>query len=293
MEQNYVVSARKYRPSTFESVVGQHAITHTLKTAIANQHLAQAYLFCGPRGVGKTSCARIFAKTINCEHPDANGDACNECESCRAFNEPADVVLPNGFENDFVPKGGQFTSVRRKARRRILDVATALTGDRLPDDTLIVSTSGRNDYRCKGFDVFLETMAQLKAQLAEADSSARVLALIEVPCWLKGPRADLQRTLAEGVKTVAAPLPNPIITHDLWNLDEDRIVRQMWQLGLNNLPTDKVKVILVPCYLEGTDGKSSRKIASSSARRIFNFFIIFFHLPLESSLMQVYRLLTY
>ena len=175
-----------------------------------------------------------------------------ECK--QLLDKPADVVLPNGFENDFVPKGGQFTSVRRKARRRILDVATALTGDRLPDDTLIVSTSGRNDYRCKGFDVFLETMAQLKAQLAEADSSARVLALIEVPCWLKGPRADLQRTLAEGMKTVAAPLPNPIITHDLWNLDEDRIVRQMWQLGLNNLPTDKVKVILVPCYLEGKDG---------------------------------------
>ena len=175
-----------------------------------------------------------------------------ECK--QLLDKPADVVLPNGFENDFVPKGGQFTSVRRKARRRILDVATALTGDRLPDDTLIVSTSGRNDYRCKGFDVFLETMAQLKAQLAEADSSARVLALIEVPCWLKGPRADLQRALAEGVKNVAAPLPNPIITHDLWNLDEDRIVRQMWQLGLNNLPTDKVKVILVPCYLEGKDG---------------------------------------
>ena len=175
-----------------------------------------------------------------------------ECK--QLLDKPADVVLPNGFENDFVPKGGQFTSVRRKARRRILDVATALTGDRLPDDTLIVSTSGRNDYRCKGFDVFLETMAQLKAQLAEADSSARVLALIEVPCWLKGPRADLQRTLAEGVKTAAAPLPNPIVTPDLWNLDEDRIVRQMWQLGLNNLPTDKVKVILVPCYLEGKDG---------------------------------------
>ena len=175
-----------------------------------------------------------------------------ECK--QLLDKPADVVLPNGFENDFVPKGGQFTSVRRKARRRILDVATALTGDRLPDDTLIVSTSGRNDYRCKGFDVFLETMAQLKAQLAEADSSARVLALIEVPCWLKGPRADLQNALAEGVKSAAAPLPNPIITHDLWNLNEDRIVRQMWQLGLNNLPTDKVKVILVPCYLEGKDG---------------------------------------
>lgn len=84
---NYIVSARKYRPSTFRSVVGQKALTQTLKNAIDSKKLAHAYLFCGPRGVGKTSCARIFAKTINCFHPTASGEACNECESCRAFNE--------------------------------------------------------------------------------------------------------------------------------------------------------------------------------------------------------------
>ena len=85
--ENYIVSARKYRPSTFESVVGQRALTTTLKNAIATQKLAHAYLFCGPRGVGKTTCARIFAKTINCMTPTADGEACNECESCVAFNE--------------------------------------------------------------------------------------------------------------------------------------------------------------------------------------------------------------
>lgn len=85
--ENYIVSARKYRPATFDTVVGQKALTTTLKNAIASQKLAHAYLFCGPRGVGKTTCARIFAKTINCLHPTADGEACNECESCRAFIE--------------------------------------------------------------------------------------------------------------------------------------------------------------------------------------------------------------
>ena len=87
MSDKYIVSARKYRPSTFRSVVGQQSLTHTLKTAIASGRLAHAYLFCGPRGVGKTTCARIFAKTINCEHPTPEGEACNECPSCKAFNE--------------------------------------------------------------------------------------------------------------------------------------------------------------------------------------------------------------
>ena len=88
MESNrYIVSARKYRPSTFESVVGQHALTETLRNSIRQGKLAHAYLFCGPRGVGKTTCARIFAKTINCLTPTATHDACNQCESCTAFNE--------------------------------------------------------------------------------------------------------------------------------------------------------------------------------------------------------------
>lgn len=106
MSTPYIVSARKYRPSTFRSVVGQPSLTMTLKNAIESDRLAQAYLFCGPRGVGKTSCARIFAKTINCEHPTADGEACNECESCRAFNEgrsinivELDAASNNGVDN--------------------------------------------------------------------------------------------------------------------------------------------------------------------------------------------------
>lgn len=104
--KDYIVSARKYRPMTFDSVVGQAALTTTLKNAVSTGKLAHAYLFCGPRGVGKTTCARIFAKAINCEHPTAEGEACNECESCKAFNEQRsynifelDAASNNSVEN--------------------------------------------------------------------------------------------------------------------------------------------------------------------------------------------------
>ena len=106
MEEKYIVSARKYRPSTFSSVVGQKALTATLRNAIATDRLAHAYLFCGSRGVGKTSCARIFAKSINCANPTPEGDPCNECPSCRAFNEnrslniiELDAASNNGVED--------------------------------------------------------------------------------------------------------------------------------------------------------------------------------------------------
>ena len=102
----YIVSARKYRPLSFDAVVGQQALTTTLKNAVKSGKLAHAYLFCGPRGVGKTTCARIFAKAINCEHPTADGEACNECESCKAFSEgrsynifELDAASNNSVEN--------------------------------------------------------------------------------------------------------------------------------------------------------------------------------------------------
>ncbi len=101
--KEYIVSARKYRPMTFDTVVGQSALTTTLKNAVKSGKLAHAYLFCGPRGVGKTTCARIFAKAINCEHPTESGEACNNCESCQAFNEQRSY---NIFELDAASNNG-------------------------------------------------------------------------------------------------------------------------------------------------------------------------------------------
>lgn len=182
-------------------------------------------------------------------------------ECVQLLDKKTDTVLPNGFENDFVPKGAAFTAKRRAARKKILQTVSALVGDTLNDDTLIVSTSGRNDFRCKGFDVFLESLVRLnnslKAEAGTSDakgSSTRVLALIEVPCWLLGPRTDLQERLGGKENRFDTPLPVPMITHDLYNLNEDRILCLIKDLGLWNTKNDPVKVVLVPCYLEGNDG---------------------------------------
>ena len=180
-----------------------------------------------------------------------------ECK--QLLDKPADVVLPNGFENDFVPKGAAFTKKRKEARQCILNVASKLIGEELDDTTLIMSTSGRNDFRCKGFDVYMEALAQLNARmktLAQAEEelvSQKVLALIEVPCWTKEPRQDLLARL-NGTDKSEGGLHTPMITHDLHNLNEDRILCLIKQLGLWNTKNDAVKVILVPCYLEGADG---------------------------------------
>lgn len=177
-----------------------------------------------------------------------------ECK--QLLDKPADIVLPNGFESEFVPKGNAFNTKRRNARRLILNIASQLTGQKMNDDTLIVSTSGRNDFRCKGFDVYLESLAQLNARLKDnhpQNSETKVLALIEVPCWLKGPRKDLRGRM-ESDKQYNIPLSTPMITHELYNQDEDRILCLIKNLGLWNTVNDPVKVILIPCYLEGNDG---------------------------------------
>ena len=171
-------------------------------------------------------------------------------ECAELLDKLVDVVLPNGFEDNFVPQGAALTATRRKARRRLLDVANALLGTTLDDNTLIVSTSGRYEFRNKGIDVFIKAMNDLNR---DNRLTRNVVAFIMVPGWEAGPRQDLQERLASG-KTFAEPLALPAVTHWLHNTNDDRVLGMMQRLGMENRSTDKVKVIFVPCYLTGSDG---------------------------------------
>lgn len=171
-----------------------------------------------------------------------------ECKEL--LDKPVDVVLPNGFEDDFVPKGVAFTNKRRAARKHLLHIAEALTGDTLDDDTLIVSTSGRYEFRNKGIDVFIEAMNRLNH---DENMQRKVVAFIEVPGWVANPRSDLQERLLSGKKYETA-LEQPLLTHRLRNEDTDSVLGMAQYLGLNNEKENRVKLIFVPCYLDGADG---------------------------------------
>lgn len=171
-------------------------------------------------------------------------------ECAELLDKPADVVLPNGFENNFVPQGTAFTRKREAARRRMLDVANALMGTSLGDDTLIVSTSGRYEFRNKGIDVFIEALNRLRH---DSHLTKNVVAFIDVPGWVGAPREDLQGRLS-GKDKVNTPLDQPVITHWLNNMNEDRVLGMLNSLDMHNRPEDKVKVIFLPCYLTGDDG---------------------------------------
>lgn len=171
-----------------------------------------------------------------------------ECKEL--LDKPVDVVLPNGFEDDFVPKGVAFTNKRRAARKHLLHIAEALTGDTLDDDTLIVSTSGRYEFRNKGIDVFIEAMNRLNH---DENMQRKIVAFIEVPGWVANPRADLQERLLSGKKYETA-LEQPLLTHRLHNEDTDSVLGMAQYLGLNNEKENRVKLIFVPCYLDGADG---------------------------------------
>ena len=172
----------------------------------------------------------------------------NECKEL--LDKPVDVVLPNGFDNSFVPKTAVFTRKRRAARRRLLDVANALLGETLGDDTLIVSTSGRYEFRNKGIDVFVEAMNRL---LRDRDLKKKVLAFIEVPGWVGEPRKDLQERLASKA-SYDTPLDVPQVTHWLHNMSHDNVLGMMKYYDMHNRREDNVKVIFLPCYLDGQDG---------------------------------------
>ena len=171
-------------------------------------------------------------------------------ECAELLDKPVDVVLPNGFENNFVPQGSAFTRKRKVARKRLLNVANALLGTDLGDDTLIVSTSGRYEFRNKGVDVYIEAMNRL---LRDKDLKRNVLAFIDVPGWVGEPRKDLQERLASK-KTYTTPLEVPELTHWLNDMSHDNVLGMLKYLDMHNRPEDKVKLIFLPCYLTGDDG---------------------------------------
>ena len=171
-------------------------------------------------------------------------------ECVELLDKPVDVVLPNGFDDSFVPSTQKFTRKRNAARRKMLDIANALLGENLDDDTLLVSTSGRYEFRNKGIDVFVEAMNRL---LRDRDLKKKVVAFIEVPGWVGEPRKDLQERLASG-KKYDTPLDVPQVTHWLHNMSHDNVLGMMKYYDMHNRQDEKVKVIFLPCYLDGNDG---------------------------------------
>ena len=174
----------------------------------------------------------------------------NEC--VELLDKPVDVVLPNGFDDSFVPKPQVFGRKRKLARRKMLEVASALIGKNFDDDTLIVSTSGRYEFRNKGIDVFIEAMNRL---LRDRDLKKEVLAFIVVPGWVGEPREDLKERLSSVPPRVwNTPLEVPQVTHWLHNMGHDNVLNMMKFYDMHNRLDDKVKVIFLPCYLDGNDG---------------------------------------
>ena len=171
-------------------------------------------------------------------------------ECVELLDKPVDVVLPNGFDDSFVPNAATFTRKRKLARKKMLDVANALLGENLDDDTLLISTSGRYEFRNKGIDVFVEAMNRL---LRDRDLKKKVVAFIEVPGWVGEPRKDLQERLKSG-KKYNTPLDVPQVTHWLHNMSHDNVLGMMKYYDMHNRRDEKVKVIFLPCYLDGKDG---------------------------------------
>ncbi len=169
-----------------------------------------------------------------------------ECE--QLLERKPDVVTPNGFEAGFVPVKSKFGAAREKARRQLLEVASALCGaPAKEDDPFLLATAGRCEYRNKGLDIFLDVADKLRSLPLER----RVIAFVLVPAWVKEPRADLREALDEGKQH---GLPDPVLSHWINNPYEDAINCRIHALGFENRPSDKVSVIYVPCYLDGNDG---------------------------------------
>lgn len=244
----------KYKLPQVATVFTTHA-TSIGRSIAGNNKPLYDYLFAynGDQMAGelnmqsKHSIEKQTAKNVDC-FTTVSDITANECKEL--LDKPVDFVLPNGFENNFVPKGATFTKKRKAARKRLIDVANALMGTDLNDDVIIVSTSGRYEFRNKGVDVYIEAMNRL---LRDRDLQKTVLAFIEVPGWVGEPRNDLVERLNSG-KKFDTPLEVPLVTHWLHNMSHDNVLGMLKFLNMWNRKEDKVKLIFLPCYLTGDDG---------------------------------------
>lgn len=172
----------------------------------------------------------------------------NECKEL--LDKPADVILKNGFEDDFVPKGDDFAVKRKEARAAMLNLANKLLGTDLDGDTSIVGTSGRYEFKNKGINVYLEALNRLTR---DKNLKKEVLAFINVPGWVGEAREDLKERMQSNEK-FDTPLHVPFVTHWLHNMSHDQVLDMLKYLNMSNSVDTKVKVIFVPCYLDGNDG---------------------------------------
>lgn len=224
------------------SIAGNNKPLYTYLNAYNGNQMAQELNM-----EAKHSIERQTAHNVDCFTTVSDVTA-RECEEL--LDRKCDVVLMNGFENDFVPKASAFTTARKKARLILLNVANTLMGTSLGDDTLIVATSGRYEFKNKGIDIYLDALNRLAW---DPNLKRDVLAFVEVPAWSAGPREDLQQRLETGMQ-YNSPLENPFITHNLHQWDGDRVTETLRWFNMYNQPESKVKVIFVPCYLDGNDG---------------------------------------
>ncbi len=195
----------------------------------------------------KHSIEHQTAKYVDC-FTTVSEITARECK--QLLDKPVDVVLPNGFENDFVSKGVTFKRKRKVAREKLISIANALTGERFDDNTLIVSTSGRYEFRNKGIDVFIDAINILRH---DSRLKKNVVAFIDVPAWVSEPRKDLQQRLEQTFND-STPLEDPVVTHWLHNMDTDNALCKFHSLGMANGLGEKVKIFFIPCYLTGNDG---------------------------------------
>ena len=174
-------------------------------------------------------------------------------ECAQLLEKRPDVVTPNGFDRDFVPTARNFSAARKKARAKLLEVAQALTGKQLPADTFLITTSGRNEYRNKGIDMYIDAINTLRNGKAGKVTRPTVAFLL-IPAWSMGARKDLADRLDATAAKYDDALEDPVITHALHNYSSDTIYNRMEYLGMHNDRQDMVNIIYVPCYLNGNDG---------------------------------------